>query len=178
MIVPSLTPTLIPLTLEPTVQPTITLQPTPFYTTEPEHSLTEITISSNNDAGYRFQCPSSGMYEIKYINGSYCTGSNYCRTVILIFVDKNVEWGDYDGRGLQPNPGFGNDGLVESFVGHFGDGDHDGKGDFKTQEEANGKNEKPSHDVPCTSHIDLIAMDYQDSYGNNWGEVTISILGP
>lgn len=173
-----------PMDLQPTSQQTIptiiTSQLTPpFNNMTPEPTIPPLEISSNNNIGYTFNCPVSGRYEIKYVGGAYSVDDErkYWRTVILIFVDEEIQWGtnssgqvcSYD-DGNQPCPRnlAINPFEVLDFVGNFRP--------LETENRAlTEPAQKSSLQVSCNNVILLISMDDKNSYHNNNGSVTIQI---
>jgi hypothetical protein len=73
----------------PTSLPTAIQQP-------PQTNFSDITVSANANNGVQFIAPTSGNYQFRLKEGTYCTPS-ICRSIIHGYLGRDVVWKDFYG---------------------------------------------------------------------------------
>lgn len=82
--------------------PTATFTPIPSTPTSipPTPTLTavvtsDLIVSANENRGVVFTAPVDGTYHFTIKDGIYCTGPDFCRSILHAYIDRDIVWGDW-----------------------------------------------------------------------------------
>lgn len=98
-------------TSQPTETPTTTTTPSPTNTLTPEPADTstppmpiptkpiviidDLLVPATAGQGVSFIAPVDGTYRFTIKGGVYCTGANFCRSILHAYIDRDIVWGDW-----------------------------------------------------------------------------------
>lgn len=143
----------------------------------PVYIEVELDVDSINPEGVKFVAPGSGSYEITIVGGATShlpeTDQNWAkyggwRTVVILYINKPVEWGGP----VLGDPQFGVEPInFDEVLGS--------KGYYPTIEEAEATGQGSSVTVPLDKddYIIVLEHDHLDYYSDNSGTITIRITG-
>lgn len=134
-------------------------------------SVKEIEVDSSNPEGVKFIAPASGSYEITIIGGSYCylpqddpdwPVYGGWRTMLHIYINKPVEWGEPGEWGSSPV-------NFDSTIGP------DKSASTVTEAESAGKGSSMTVQLDKGDYVILLVYDGSDYYFDNSGTVRVRI---
>jgi hypothetical protein len=154
--------------------PTATATPAPLSPTPlppaPTPIVSPVRVPGGAGNGVSFPCP-GGRHTISYVDGAYSPWPqdngrrNQWRTVVRIFIDRSLEWGDENGF-RQPKRDADN-------IMQFGVWEEEGE-NYQMAVARSHRDVHPAPIAPCRELI-IVPIDVQDSYPGNRGEVVLNV---
>ena len=139
-----------------------------------EAAVREIEVDSTNPEGVKFVAPESGSYEITIVGGAYCylpqEDPNWSvyggwRTMLHLYINKPVEWGESSEWGLSPV-------NFDNIIGP------DKSIPTVAEAEVTGKGSSVTVHLDKGEYIIILVYDGSDYYFDNSGTVSVHITGP